>query len=467
MQSVLSSVKSASQSAEGLSRHRIPSTAQLNVHGGCSLLKSVIPTMITGTTRKRLTPSSLPVRGKRVACLTIVLAVGGLLLGSCSTAPTVPVSPAVPVAGGQVTPLLDNTLSTPRWFTGTDGQVHMVYELLLTNVVPVAVTLSAVEVHDAESGVSLLRLSGDSLGAATSLAATADTPTVVLPPSSVGVVWMDIPLGRTRVPAAITHQLTINPPAGVPKSGIAWTFTGSAVKVDQNPPIVVGPPLAGPGWAALGSCCDGPHRRAPYPIDGRWYLAQRFAIDFNQLDSQNRPGVGDPLLPGSFPTFGQPVYAVADGTVVVAVDGDPDLRVNEAREEPTPQNAGGNRVVIDIGGGRFAVYAHLHTNSISVHVGDHVKRGRRIADVGSSGTTGGPHLHFQISDHPSVVLADGLPYVFDTFELTGQTPPLQDVLKYYDTMEPIPISTTRTGPRHDQLPLGRDVVTFPPINGGG
>jgi hypothetical protein len=37
-----------------------------------------------------------------------------------------------------------------------------------------------------------------------------------------------------------------------------------------------------------------------YPIDGRWYLAQRYAIDFNQLDAENRPGTGDPTLPTSF-----------------------------------------------------------------------------------------------------------------------------------------------------------------------
>ena len=185
------------------------------------------------------------------------------------------------------------------------------------------------------------------------------------------------------------------------------------------------------------------------------------------MDSENRPGAGNPLLPNSFPTFGQPVYAVADGTVVLAVDGHPDLLVNEPREDPTPDEAGGNRVVIDIGDGRFAVYAHLHEGSVAVRPGDRVARGHHIADVGSSGTTGGPHLHFQVTDRPSVVFADGMPYVFDTFELTGQTPPLAEVLPYYDTLEPIPVSTENTGPRNDELPLGRDVATFPAVDGGG
>ena len=124
--------------------------------------------------------------------------------------------------------------------------------------------------------------------------------------------------------------------------------------VDRRPPVVLGAPLTGSGWAALGSCCDGPHRRVLIAADGQWYLAQRFAIDFNQLDAQNRPGVGDPTLPTSFPHFGQPVLAVADAVVVEAVDRYPDLLVGQAREDVTPDTAGGNRIVLDLGDGRFA-----------------------------------------------------------------------------------------------------------------
>lgn len=80
---------------------------------------------------------------------------------------------------------------------------------------------------------TLVHLTGDSLRAATSLAASAETPTVTLPPSSVGVVWMDVALGSQPVPAAITHRVAIDPPADIPTSGIAWNFTGPAVKVDQ------------------------------------------------------------------------------------------------------------------------------------------------------------------------------------------------------------------------------------------
>src|SRR5215211_138713 len=371
-------------------------------------------------------------------------------------------TPPASTPGTQLTPLLDRVLSSPHWFTGSDEQIHLVYELLLTNAIPAPITISTVEVRDAESGATLTRLTGESLLAATSLATSPETPAVLLPPATVGVVWLDVPLASASdVPASVAHRLTIDPPPDVPVPESWLSYTGAAVAVDRRPPVVLGPPLTGAGWVALGSCCDGPHRRALQPIDGRWYLAQRFAIDFNQLDAQNRPGVGDPALPTSFPTYGQPVLAVADASVVEAVDRYPDLLVGEPREDVTLENAGGNRVVLDLGEGRFAIYAHLQAGSVAVQPGDRVARGQQIANVGSSGTSGGPHLHFQVTDRPSVVVGDGLPYVFDTFELTGQTPPLAEVVPYYDTLEPIPITHERTGMRHDELPLGSDVVTFP------
>jgi hypothetical protein len=66
-----------------------------------------------------------------------------------------------------------------------------------------------------------------------------------------------------------------------------------------------------------------------------------------------------------------------------------------------------------------------------------------------------------VAQRPSILLADGLPYVFDTFVLTGQSPPLAQVLRYYETLEPIPITTGNAGPRRNAFPLGGDVVTFP------
>jgi hypothetical protein len=330
----------------------------------------------------------------------------------------------------------------------------------------VPTTLSSVEVLNPATGATVVRLSGQSLLDAMSLPTSPDTPSVALPPATVGAVWLDIPFAASAdVPAFLTHRLTIAAAEGVPSSLLS--FTGPRVEVDRRPPVVLGPPLAGAQWDALGSCCDGPHRRALMPIGGRWHLGQRFAIDFNQLDSENRPGVGDPKLPASFPTFGQPVLAVADATVVVAVDRYRDLKVDEEREAITSDSEGGNHIILDLGDRRFAGYAHLQSGSVAVKPGDRVVRGQQIGKAGSSGTGGGPHLHFQVTDGPSILAAEGMPYVFDSFLLTGQGPPLAQSVGYYDTMKAIPISTANAGPRRDAFPLGSDVVAFPPVAGPG
>ena len=63
-------------------------------------------------------------------------------------------------------------------------------------------------------------------------------------------------------------------------------------------------------------------------------------------------------------------------------------------------------------------------------------------------------------DRPSGQVADGLPYVFDAFQLIGRTPPLAEVIELDQAQQPIPLDTRGAGPRRDALPLGADVVTF-------
>jgi len=86
--------------------------------------------------------------------------------------------------------------------------------------------------------------------------------------------------------------------------------------------------------------------------------------------------------------IGVPVFAALDGIVTFAVDGNPDHNVNH---EPTPPNY----VVIDHGTGQSVTYMHLKKDSVVVSVGQHVNAGEQIGQIGSSGNSTGPHLHFQ------------------------------------------------------------------------
>jgi hypothetical protein len=385
----------------------------------------------------------------------VVLLASGLTTSRVSAQAT-----PVPPSGEQYTPIIQAVPSPPRWFTGSDGKVHLTYELLLTNAFPVPITVSAVDVRDATTGATVMQLAGDSLLAAMSLMSVPGTPVVTLPPSTVGTVWFDIPFASAdEIPATIAHRLTVTVPPGLPVPATI-TSIGAEAAVDLRPPLVLGAPLAGPRWVAVGSCCDGPHRRSLQPIDGGLYLAQRFAIDFNLLDSENRLSAGDPGQLSSYPSYGQPVLAVADATVVAAVDQYPD-QVPGQVVGVTLENADGNHVVLDLGDGSYAFYAHLEPGSITVKAGDRATQGQQIGRLGNSGSSDGPHLHFHVMDHPSALVADGLPYVFARFDLTGRIPPLAEAAPYYEAQQPLPITTADAGPRRDELPLGSDVVTFP------
>ncbi len=76
---------------------------------------------------------------------------------------------------------------------------------------------------------------------------------------------------------------------------------------------------------------------------------------------------------------GEPVIAVADGRVVMSA-----MR----------WHAGGT-LVIDHGGGLLSTYFHLSKRRVKL--GDEVRKGQRIGDVGRSGRVTGPHLHFGIA----------------------------------------------------------------------
>ena len=98
------------------------------------------------------------------------------------------------------------------------------------------------------------------------------------------------------------------------------------------------------------------------------------------------------------------LYLVAEGMV---------------RELLGPGRILGNHLVLDLGDGVYAALAHLRRGSLQVRPGDRVAAGQQLAACGNSGISTEPHLHFQLMDHPSVLLAAGLPLGFGQAGLPG------------------------------------------------
>jgi hypothetical protein len=269
--------------------------------------------------------------------------------------------------------------------------------------------------------------------------------------------------GREDVPGALAHRMTVSSGSARPPLPERVTARVAPTTVSKEDPVVVGPPLRGDGWIAAASCCDSYHRRALLPIDGRRFLAQRFAIDWIRIDAERRLGAGDASRNESFPQFGEDVLAVADGSIVHVVDGVPDNVPGSFPSDTSITNADGNSVVQDLGGGSFALYAHLQPGSIRVRPGERVRRGQVLGLLGNSGNSDGPHLHFHVMDGPSALASNGLPYAIDAFTLVGEAVSQDDLqTEFRSPNQPIQVRpVTGAAKQTGVLPADLAIVRFP------
>ena len=138
----------------------------------------------------------------------------------------------------------------------------------------------------------------------------------------------------------------------------------------------------------------------------------------------------DPKKLTDYGIWGADILAMGDGTVTAVGDKFPEARMSDPAVFLAPgytmtllkeligtigfTNAvAGNYVVIDHGNGEFSVYCHMKEGSLRVKPGDKVKKGQVIGQVGNTGNSGAPHLHFQIQDSPDFITANGLPMMFE------------------------------------------------------
>ena len=117
---------------------------------------------------------------------------------------------------------------------------------------------------------------------------------------------------------------------------------------------------------------------------------------------------------------------------------------------------------IELNPKQYAVYAHLKPHSVLVKIGDHVHAGQQLGQLGNSGNSTAPHLHFQLSDAPSVIDANSLPFVFAHMSYAKRiVGPIYPTIDKMTEVNFIPqFDSTGAGPRRLEMPLQGDVIDF-------
>lgn len=302
------------------------------------------------------------------------------------------------------------------------------YELHITNFDTMPLTLKRVEIFaDEESGNPLVTLEGDKLsgamvrvGAVSSGIAGAIHDTRVIDPGgrSILFLWIELPLNNP-VPAHLKHRMVFTSIAAGATTPSDAILEGFRVSVSRESVPTLGPPFNGGIWVAGdGPANDSNHRRSTLAIDGHIYSPERFAIDWVKVGPNGDSRHDGTTKNENWWGWGEPVLAVADGSVTEGIDEFPD---NTPRVLPpvTLDNIAGNHIILQIADNRFVTYAHLQKGSIKVRAGDHVHRGDVLALLGNSGNTTGAHLHLQVTSSNSVLQSEGVPFVFTDFTYLG------------------------------------------------
>lgn len=126
-----------------------------------------------------------------------------------------------------------------------------------------------------------------------------------------------------------------------------------------------------------------------WPVPGRTTIGDGFGYRIDPIKHVRKlhKGIDIPAPKGTT------IVAAESGTVLIA----------------SQVSGYGNTVVLDHGGGMWTWYGHIRNGGIMVKEGQTVKRGDKIAEVGSTGDSTGNHLHFEVRINQEAV--NPLPYL--------------------------------------------------------
>ncbi len=229
-------------------------------------------------------------------------------------------------------------------------------------------------------------------------------------------IQIPIPLAE-NIPAGITHKFVFTNKAG---SEVIVEGAEFFPRLSESP-LRISSPVKGKNWLFINQSSMGYHFYVLFFKDGEIYRGERFAFDNLKLDDNwDNYFSGDPKVNSSYHNYGDTLYAVGDGTVITIKDGRPENN-GDAQNLVfnTLDEYGGNYIVVQIGIGQYALYAHCQPGKFMVNTGDFVKEGDPIALLGNSGNSTAPHLHFQITESPELLFTKGLPFVLKKYYKAG------------------------------------------------
>lgn len=310
------------------------------------------------------------------------------------------------------------------------GKYHLVYEIHTTNFWKKNINLERVEIFDQKKSSLIKNIEGEEL--ISSLyqpkhpTDSSDINLVKCGRRVIVYIWLTFN-SKNVIPDHIYHRLIFSLVDSDKKS--ERFVDGALITIPKDDPIILGAPCK-EGYWAVG---DGPsnsseHRRTILTVDGNAWLLQRFAFDIIKISNDGKIVRGDLSKNENWVSYGEELLAVADGIVSVVIDRIPDnIPLSPKRAVVMNRKTHvGNCVILDIGNNHYALYAHMKAGSIPVKVGDKVKRGEFIGLIGNSGNSEAPHLHFSLGNASDPYSAEGLPYVFKSFDIIEVTLPNDD-----------------------------------------
>ena len=334
------------------------------------------------------------------------------------------------------------------------GHRYLAYELHLSSLAPVDLALSRVDVY-LDGGAAPVASYSDTVLANMRLDPSGKAAkTGALPAGGFDVVFVWLELPANASPRSLRNVL-------VARAGTNEATVENTIPVHPAGDVpVLGPPLRGGPWVmAHGPANPNGHRRSVVTVNGRAAVVQRYGVDYFKVDSAGHTFSGDSAKKSDYYGYGQDVLAVSDGVIAVASDEVPENESPHPYKRAVPINLktiGGSYIMLDIGKAQYVFYAHLKPGSLRVKTGDKVRRGQVIGSLGLTGNTPSPHLHLHVGDTIEPIGSEGLPYVYNAFQVVGECLAPPAMWGWYKECR-----FRAPDARRNELPLAWKLIRFP------